>query len=119
MAQGHLFDSGLINTLLDELESLTQTPEAVASQPPLQFTISNIDVRPNETAGPVPSRLLLEIVGEESVVRRAVSVVEEKVKENERADCVLEVVELKVVIVTLCPFRKEYVIIFSSFLSSY
>jgi hypothetical protein len=53
--QGHLFDTGLINQVLDLLE---------ASSKEVPFTVSNCDVRPNNSSGAQYSRVALELTSE-------------------------------------------------------
>jgi alpha-aminoadipic semialdehyde synthase len=50
---GHLFDTGLINQVLDLLEHDEQ----------VEYTITNCDVRPNNTSGAQYSRVQLELKG--------------------------------------------------------
>ena len=50
---GHLFDSGLINKILDELEVFKD----------IKFSLTNCDVRPNQSSGPLPSRIEIHIEG--------------------------------------------------------
>jgi hypothetical protein len=53
--KGHLFDTGLINQVLDLLE---------ASSKEVPFTVSNCDVRPNNSSGAQYSRVALELTSE-------------------------------------------------------
>jgi hypothetical protein len=53
--QGHLFDTGLINQVLDLLE---------ASAKEVPFSVVNCDVRPNNSSGAQYSRMALELRSE-------------------------------------------------------
>jgi len=56
---GHLFDSGLINSVLDELEGF----------PDIKFSLSNLDVRPNASSHAVKSRVEIQITGSKERVK--------------------------------------------------
>lgn len=57
---GHLFDSGLINNVLDELESFKDK---------IKFSLTNCDVRPNMSSTPVPSHIEIHVEGSKEDVK--------------------------------------------------
>lgn len=79
--RGHLFDSGLINRLLNRLDELSHS-----DSPTIGYSISLADVRPNATSGPVPSRVVLRLTGSEGDVDRALAAVRLMVDEDPSAE---------------------------------
>jgi hypothetical protein len=80
--------------VLDKLESIVtrnQTKsDAATSSSSLFFQIKNIDIRPNSTAGAVPSRILLEVGGQdEAIIEETISTIESLVHSHPTADCTL------------------------------
>lgn len=57
---GHLFDSGLINNVLDELEAFKDT---------IQFSLTNCDVRPNLSSHDIPTNIEIQVEGAKDQVR--------------------------------------------------
>lgn len=72
--RGHLFDSGLINHVLDLLERGN-----------VDFTIRNLSVRPNTTSGAVPSHLLFSVSGTETAVGQVIEDINKATKKNAAA----------------------------------
>lgn len=68
---GHLFDTGLVNKVLDYFDDSH-----------LKYSISNLNVRPNLTSGPVPTRLELQLTGEFDDINAATDAIEEMIKSN-------------------------------------
>lgn len=75
--QGHLFDSGLINTVLDLIEQHYDT---------IAFDITNCDVRPNRGSTTVPSKILLQLRGDDEQVRRVTASIKRLVEASPKAE---------------------------------
>jgi hypothetical protein len=61
--QGHLFDSGVINRVLDVFDAEATDDGASSSSSAFSFSILDISVNTNTTQGPVPSRIVLQLSG--------------------------------------------------------
>lgn len=76
ISQGHLFDTGLINQVLDTLEVDHN----------VNFSIVNCEVRPNTTTGAQHSRILLQISGSDSdKIKETAEAIRKMVKKHPRA----------------------------------
>ena len=83
--RGHLFDTGLINRVLDYLEREN-------ADNGIHFKITNTVVRPNTTSGAVPTVLLLQITqneGDLKTIDRVINQIREIVKYVPLAECTL------------------------------
>jgi hypothetical protein len=77
--RGHLFDTGLINSVLNLLEEQSNTSH-------FHFSIALADVRANATSGPVPSKVTLRLGGEKSDVEKATNDVKKLIESHPSAD---------------------------------
>ena len=57
---GHLFDTGLINNVLDELEAFKDS---------ITFSLTNCDVRPNLSSSDIPTKIEIQVEGAKEQVR--------------------------------------------------
>lgn len=77
--RGHLFDSGLINKVLDLMDN----------NPDVFCKVTNLDVRPNTTSGSVPSRLLLSLSGDNEKVSQVINKIKLLIDATPKAEGVM------------------------------
>jgi hypothetical protein len=77
--RGHLFDTGVINSVLNLLEEQTNASH-------FHFAIALADVRANATSGAVPSKITLRLGGEQSYVEKAANDVKKLVESHPSAE---------------------------------
>jgi len=81
--QGHLFDSGVINRVLDVFDA--EANDVGASS--FSFSILDISVNTNTTQGPVPSRIVLQLSGpNEEGLQRLVDIIAMLMESHPKAD---------------------------------
>jgi hypothetical protein len=93
-SQGHLFDSGLINNILDELESFPEIKFSLANldglslppSPPLPPHTSPSSVRPNVSGHSVPSHVQFQITGPQERVKYVSDHIAALAEKNKSAD---------------------------------
>jgi len=86
--QGHLFDSGVINRVLDVFDAeATDDGASSSSSSAFSFSILDISVNTNTTQGPVPSRIVLQLSGpNEEGLQRLVDSIAMLMESHPKAD---------------------------------
>ena len=87
--QGHLFDSGVINRVLDvfDAEATDVGASSSSSSSAFSFSILDISVNTNTTQGPVPSRIVLQLSGpNEEGLQRLVDSIAMLMESHPKAD---------------------------------
>ncbi|CAE7457430.1 AASS, partial [Symbiodinium microadriaticum] len=77
---GHLFDTGLINSILDELERFSD----------ITFSLSNLDVRPNASGRAVKSKMQIQLTGSKEHVQQVLERITAMAEGHQQAEAQVE-----------------------------
>ena len=100
---GHLFDTGLINQVLDLLEAHASDS---ATGKLADFTVANCDVRPNNSSGAQFSRVRLELKAkDEAALKEVLGLIQAAVDKTPKAEGTLEVTQKMQSITVTAPRR--------------